>query len=229
MKEGHEQRRAIDHGRVDHLTLACALRMPERGKHAHEQQHRAAAVVAHEIERWRRGLITASNVREHARHGDVVEVVAGAARPGALLAPPGHAPIDERRASGQGGLRRQAEALHHTRAEALDEHMRFGDEVEDELPARVLPNVDDDTGAATARDVAQWIPQHETGPGGLDPDALGAKIGEHHRGEGCRPDASHLDETQTGQGSPHLITTMTWVLNTASRPSGVHSSRVSVA
>jgi hypothetical protein len=26
-----------------------------------------------------------------------------------------------------------------------------------------------------------------------------------------------------------LITTMTWVLNTARRPSGVHSSRVSVA
>ena len=107
--------------------------------------------------------------------------------------------------------------------------MRLRDEVEDQIPARVLSDVDDDTGTATARDVAHRIAEHQAGPRRLDPDALGAEVGEHHRREGCRADPCHLNEAHARERSAHLITTMTWVLNTASLPSGVHNSRVSVA
>ena len=229
VEERHEQRSTIDHRGVHDLALTRALGVPERGEHSHQQEHRPAAVVAHEVE-WRgRRLVATGDVREHAGDGDVVEVMAGGARPGSVLAPSRHAPVDERRPPCEAGLGREAESLHDTGSEAFDEHVRLGDEVEDEIASRVLAYVDDDSGAPAARDVAHRITQREPGPGRLDADALGAEVGEHHGREGRRADARHLDEAHAGERPAHLITTMTWVLKTASRPSGVHSSRVSVA
>ena len=51
---GHQGRRAVDHGGIDNLALAGALRLEQRADDAEAEQHAAAAEVAHEIE-WRHG------------------------------------------------------------------------------------------------------------------------------------------------------------------------------
>ena len=229
MEEGHEQGRTIDHRGIDGLALSRALGMPQRGEHADKQQHGAAAVVADKVEGRCRRLVTSPDVRKYASYGDVVKVVPGRACPGPVLTPPRHPSVDQRRPAREASLGREPEPLHHSGPESFDEHVRLRDEVEDEIAACFLPDVDDDTRAAAARDVAHRVAERQAGPGRLDADALSAEVGQHHRREGSRADPCHLDEAHARERSAHLITTITCVLKTASLPSGVHSSRVSVA
>ena len=41
----------------------------------------------------------------------------------------------------------------------------------------------------------------ESGAGALDPDHLGAVIGEHHRRERAGADAAELDDADAGEGT----------------------------
>ena len=165
VEEGHEQGRTIDHRGIDGLALSRALGMPQRGEHADKQQHGAAAVVADKVEGRCRRLVTSPDVRKHASHGDVVEVVPGRACPGPVLTPPRHPSVDQRRPAREASVGREPEPLHYSGPESFDEHVRLRDEVEDEIAACFLPDVDDDTRAAAARDVAHRIAERQAGPG----------------------------------------------------------------
>ena len=52
----HQDRRAVDHRRIDHLPLARALALDQRARHAEREHHRAAAEVADQVERRQRRL-----------------------------------------------------------------------------------------------------------------------------------------------------------------------------
>src|SRR5205823_6411463 len=73
----------------------------------------------------RRLAAGAAEVRERAREGDVVDVVARGLREGAVLAPPGHSAVDELRVAGQAHVRTEAQALGHAGPETLDERVGF--------------------------------------------------------------------------------------------------------
>ncbi len=53
-KHGHEDGRAVDHGRVDDLPLAGVARLQQGAHHAEGQQHAAAAEVANQVQRRNR-------------------------------------------------------------------------------------------------------------------------------------------------------------------------------
>ena len=52
VEQRRQQRGALGHGRIHHLSQAADARLVQRGEQAHGQHHRAAAVVGHQIERW---------------------------------------------------------------------------------------------------------------------------------------------------------------------------------
>ena len=107
---------AVDHGGVDHLALAAALGVEQAAHHAEGEEHAAAAEVAHQVQRRHRRLAGPADRLERAGERDVVDVVAGPRRVRAVLAPAGHAAVDELRVAGEHRVGAEAEALHHARA-----------------------------------------------------------------------------------------------------------------
>ena len=87
------------------------------------EQHAAAAEVADQVERRHRRLAGAADRVQHAGERDVVDVVAGALGERTVLAPAGHAAVDEARVARVHGVGPEAEALHHAGPEALDQRV----------------------------------------------------------------------------------------------------------
>ncbi len=228
MEQRHEQGRAIDHGRVDDLPTPGALRLPEGCEHTDDEEHRPAAVIADQVE-WRcRRLMPPCRVRKDTGDGDVVQVMARGVRPGTILTPPGHAAVDKRGTPGPAGIGTEAQTLHHAGSEAFDEHIRARDEIEHDLTTLIVSYVDDDAVASPSRHVTTWIADRESRPRRLDADALSAEVRQDHRGEGRRTEPGHLHEAHALEWPGHRMIAITWELWTASRPSGVHNSRLSV-
>ena len=119
----HEHCGTVDHGRVDDLALAAALRFEEGTHHAVGEEHAAAAEVADHVERRYRRLAGPAEVREGAGERDVVDVVAGGLGVRAFLPPAGHAPEHELRVAGEALVGADAEPFHHARAEPFDERI----------------------------------------------------------------------------------------------------------
>ena len=83
---------------------SSAQTMPKR------QQHAAAAEVADQVERRHRRLAGAADRVQRAGQRDVVDVVAGARRQRAVLAPAGHAAVDEPRVAREQHVRARGRA-----------------------------------------------------------------------------------------------------------------------
>ena len=193
-------RDAVGDRRVDDLAFAGLAGMSEGGEHAGDEVERAAAEVAEQVLRERRRLVGVAERVESAGDGDVVDVVSGGVGERAVLAPPGHAPVDEPRVAFQAHVRPEPETLGDTGTEALDEDVRSLDEVEHELDATRRLEVDGDVGAPAEQDVAIGRRDLQgTASRSVDTDDVGAEIGQHHRGERPRSDAGELDDANTGQ------------------------------
>ena len=98
------------------------------------------------------------------------------------------------------------EALHHTRAEALDERVGRFDQRQQRLDTVGMLQVDRHVAPPAqqhveVRSVRQW-PAY--GPGALDADDFGAHVGEQHRGKRARADAGDFDDAVSGQWSSHV-------------------------
>ena len=79
-KHRHQRCRAIDHGRINHLPFARALRLQETTDDAVGQQHAAAAKIAHQVERRHRFFTGPANRMQGAHETDVVDIVTGSLR-----------------------------------------------------------------------------------------------------------------------------------------------------
>ena len=140
------------------LPERCASSSPRQ--QPDRQQHAAAAEVAHQVQRRHGRLALAADVRQAAGQGDVVDVVAGALRVGALLAPPGHAPVDEAGIARQADVGAEAEPLHHPRPEALEQRVGLLDQPEHGLHTFGHLDVDGDRLPAAGEQVFgrhRWI------------------------------------------------------------------------
>ena len=185
------------------LPVRWALDQPAR--HAEGEQHAAAAEVADQVERRHRRPAAPTDRLERAGERDVVDVVAGGLGVRAVLAPAGHAPVDEPGVAGEAGVGAEAEPLHDAGAEALDEAVGLLDERQHGLDAVGVLEVDADrappavehvgrrSGRVAAADVLRPV----------DADHVGAHVGQHHGAERTGADAGDLDDLQALEGSGH--------------------------
>src|SRR3546814_3572886 len=79
----------------DLLALARTLALEQGGQHAHGEIQRAAAKVADQIERRHRLAAGRADGMQGTGERDVVDVMPGRGGERAVLAPAGHAAIDE--------------------------------------------------------------------------------------------------------------------------------------
>ncbi len=139
MRHHHQQRGPVDHRRVDDLTEAGRLRLEQRAHHAESEQHSAAAEVADQIERRDRCLTLPTDRVQRAGERNVVDVVAGAAGIGAVLAPAGHPPVDEPGIASEADIGADTEPLGHAWTVTLDEGVRgVGEREHRGHPGRIL-------------------------------------------------------------------------------------------
>ena len=94
------------------------------------------------------GSPDATEVRERAGERDVVDVVAGRVRERTVLAPSGHAPVDEARVAREARVGPEPEPLGHARAEPLDERVGLLDQAQHGLDAVGVLQVDGDVAPA---------------------------------------------------------------------------------
>ena len=124
----------------------------------------------------------------------------------AVLAPAGHPPEHELRVAGEALVGADAEALHHARAEALDQRVGLLDEVEQRRDAVGVLEVDGDAAPAAQR-ARRWRgvvgrrAAHGLGP--VDADDVGAHVGEQHGRERAGADAGDLDDPVAVEWSRH--------------------------
>ena len=133
---------------------AAALGFEQRADDAERQQHAAAAEVADHVDRRRRSLAGPAEVGERAGERDVVDVVAGRRRVRAVLAPPGHAAEHQLRVACEAHVGPDAEPLHDAGAEALDQRVGRGDEVEHDGDAVGVLEIDGDVAPVAAQQIA---------------------------------------------------------------------------
>ena len=126
---------AVDHRRIDDLSLAGSLPLPQRRQDADQQEHRAATEVTDQVQRRDRPLVHPADGVQDAVEGDVVDVVAGLLAARAGLAPPGHPAVDQSLVDLCAVIGTQAEPLGDAGPEALDQHVGLGDELEHRVAA----------------------------------------------------------------------------------------------
>ena len=145
-----------------------------------------------------------------AADGDVVDVVAGHGRHRPVLSPAGHASVDQAAVPGEAGVGPEAQSLGHAGAETLDQPVGLLDQPEHELHCVWVLQVDADRGAGPvqqvpvrpgARGPELLAPLDRARRCPLQPQDLRAGVGQHHAGEGRRPDARQLDDLDPAQRS----------------------------
>ena len=199
-----QQRRAVDHGGIDHLALAGALRLEQAADHAEGQQHAAAAEITHEVER-RHGLVLAADRMQRAGQRDVVDVVAGRLGERAFLAPAGHAAVDELRIAREADVGTEAQTFRDAGAERLGHAVGLFDQAQHHLDAFLLLQVDRHRATAAIVDgefrVGETI--HDVRLRTVDADDVGAHVAQHHRAHRRRADTGQLDDRQSRKRTGH--------------------------
>ena len=200
VREGEQRADAVHHRRVDHLPAPARGPLHERGEHPHQQEHAAAAVVAHEVERGHGVAARGADGGQRPGQREVVEVVAGAGGERSVLAPAGHAGVDEPRVAGRAGVGPEAQPLRHTGAEALDEHVGHLRQAQRRLDTLGPGEIERDAAAPAVHRPGRG---HRPGAGAVDPQHVGAEVGEHHPGMRHRPDAGELEDPDPRPAVPY--------------------------
>ena len=108
----------------------------------------AAAEVGEQVDRGDGRPAFRADVPEHAREREVVDVVADVARERTVLAPPGHAGVDEPVVAGAARVGADAEPFGDAGPEALEQHVGLLAQTEHDLGRVRMLEVD--AGAAAA-------------------------------------------------------------------------------
>ena len=127
----------------------------------------------------------------------------GGLRHRTVLAPAGHAAVDELRVAGEAHVGAEAEPLGHAGPEALDQRVGLLDEAQHRLDAVGVLQVDADRApAAVQRLEVRLVERRRVDllrP--VDAHDVGAHVGEQHPGERARPDPGELDDLHALQRS----------------------------
>ena len=118
-----------------------------------------------------------------------------ALRQRAFLAPAGHAAIDQLWIAREHDVRAEAETLHHAGAEAFDQRVGAGEQVEHLRDGGLVLQIELDDLAAAHRDRLQVL----AGADAVERHDLGAHVGQQHAGERARADAGEFDDAEAGE------------------------------
>ena len=115
---------------------------------------------------------------------------------GTVLAPAGHAAVDEPRVAGEAHVGTDAEPLGDAGPEPLDQRVGPLDQAQHGLDALGVLEVDADRAPAPVEDVGRRrrrvAARHVAGA--VDADDVGAHVGEHHGAERAGTDPGELDD-----------------------------------
>jgi hypothetical protein len=156
--------------------------------------HAAAAEVAHQVERRHRRLARPSDRAERAGDRDVVDVMARGRRQRTLLAPAGHSREDQPGVALRAYLRPEAEALGHSRPEALDQDIGVLGEPQQQVDSGLVLEVEADRAAAAAERIHRQPGVRPAPLGPVHPQHVSAEIGRDHAAERGRRQAGDLDD-----------------------------------
>jgi len=195
----HQDRGAVDHGRVHHLALAALDRLQQPAHHAEGEEHAPATEISHHVHRRNRTLAGAPEVRQRTGQRDVVDVVARRVGVHARLPPPGHAPEHQARVARQAHVGPDPQTLHHTGTEALDQRVGGLHQLQQRLHALGVFQIDGDVATTALQDVEARRVGCRTAHrlAALDANHLGAHVGQHHRRERTGSDSGDLDDSVT--------------------------------
>ena len=201
--KGCEHCGAVNHGCVDDLALARQTRFDDAARNAKRKQHAATTEVANEIERRLRTFIGTTDCSKRATNGDVVHVMAGHLRHGAVLTPTSHAPIDEFRIASQTRIGSNAQSFGHTGTKTFNKCIGLLDKTKHRLNAPGVLEIDTDGPTSTVHDVLRrrgGIAAVHL-PGTIDTDDVGTHIGQHHRRERPWPNSCNLNDANARERS----------------------------
>ena len=190
---------AIDDGGIDRGAFAGLASVEDGREEADDEVERAAADIAHQRGGGDGGRAGERGGPERAREADVVQIMACGMGEGAGLAPAGHAAIGEARVQGVEIFGAEAEFFHDAGAEAFDEAIGSGGELEEGgFIFRVFEIERDGAFAA----IEEGFIRH-AGRGiaafAVHDDYIGTEIGEEHSGEGAGAEAFDFDDADPVQ------------------------------
>ena len=184
---------------------AGRARLEDRADDAEGQEHPAAAEVADEVEREQRPLALAPDRAERARDRDVVDVVPGDAWPSGR---PGRSRSSARRRAADCARERRrgrARAAPSRRAgspRAARRRTRTGASTSSRPPA-CLRSTATDRAAAVHEVPVTLAERGASAAQPVDPDHVGAEVGEQHGRERAGADARDLDDPDALQRAAH--------------------------
>ena len=183
----------VDHCGVHDLPPAGTLPFPERREYADQQEHRAAAEVTGQVQRRHRPLVGPADGVQDPVQRDVVDVVTRLLAARAGLSPAGHPGVDQPVVDLGAVLGAQTQPLGDAGPVALDQHVGFGDQLEDEF----APLVGLQIGGHNASVATHGIPDHAGRMSGraIDAHHIRAQVTQDHRGMWARPDTGQFDDT----------------------------------
>ena len=208
---GHQVDRAVEHGGVNHLTLAGRLRFEQCSQHPHGEVHRTAGEIAYQVEGDNRRSRLGANGVEHPGQGNVVDVMACLLAERAVLAPAGHAAVDKARIGFLAGLGAQAKPFHDARAESLDQQVGGSHQIQHRSDAVRALQIDCH-GAFTPIGQVEAPLDRKAQIGRREPvdtDHIRAHVGQQHPAKRRRPDAGHFHNPDSLQWS-HVIVSVGW-------------------
>lgn len=189
---------AVDDRRVHDLARAAGgPGVLEGGEDADDEVERAARVVADQIGGDGGRLAGLADHGEGAGEGDVRDVVPGPFGERPVLAPAGHPPVHDPRVAGQAGVGADTEALGDARPVALDQDVGAFDQVQDAVRAVLGLEVDEYRAFVAVGEVVRGVDAEPRAAGPVDPDDVGAEVGQQHRGERAGSDTRQLDHAHT--------------------------------
>ena len=198
-EEAHQRGHTVDDGGIHHLPLAGTLPLPQGGENAENKEHRAAAEIAHEVERQRGRLARAAHCGQRAAQRNIGDIVPGKLRQWAILTPAGDPGEDQAGILPAQHIGPKPQPFHHPGAKPLNDDIGHGCGAQAKGAACCGAYINSGGGAAAIGDGVG--PAIATLP--VDPQHIGAQIGQQHRRMGPRPDTGEFNHPQARKGPAH--------------------------
>ena len=209
--QGHQRGHAREQRDVDDLALARTLPRLERGQDA-DRRHERTRHVRHLGQGQHRPALAVAVASEEAAHGEVVDVVAGARRVGALLPVAGERAVDEAGVLGEQRLRTEAPASQRAGPERFEKDVGARGQAPHDLDAlgraqvhrqRALVAVERGMRRAVFTERGRQRAGRITERGLLHLHHVGPQVPQQHRAVGAGDVAAEIEHADAFEGRRH--------------------------